>query len=103
MQSAKPVSAALLLLIGGCDDRQVQSDTLNLQWNAVAQSADIDQLKRQVAGLQRQDAFEDNEIVALAKANDALQKQVNDNANIATANDKIDDARWNVMRQRLGL
>lgn len=99
MPIAWRVSLALLL----CSCGRQSDEALNAQWSDAAQNATVAQLQMQVADLQKQDDFQDNELVALVQDNGNLHKQVDANANIANANDKIHTARWDAVKGRLGL
>jgi len=94
---------AFAVLLAACSDKSEQRERLDSTWNDVAQGSEIEALKLQVADLRKQDEFYDNEITALVQTQDALGNQVSANAKAANKNDKIDDARWEVTRARLGI
>jgi hypothetical protein len=89
------------LVLTSCRDQAQDRQNFNVMWNNARRDSDIETLKRQVADLQKQDAFQDNELVALAQSQAETSNTVVENAKIANANGKLADDRWNYIRQRL--
>jgi hypothetical protein len=89
------------LLLGGCRDEAERRQNFNTAWDNVRQDSDIESLKRQVADLQKQDEFQDNELTALAQSEDELSNTVSRNGKIQNDNTNLAERRWDYIQQRL--
>lgn len=82
-------AASLILLpLAACDQLRDSSDAdVQMALRDSERAVEIERLKREVEDLKRMDT-------AIAHDLSGLQNQVNNNADIANKNGKIDDARW---------
>ncbi len=87
-------SQLLALLLIGCSDQPARKQAFEAEWANVRQDSEIQSLKVQIADLQKQDDFQDNEMSALAESQDALQRQAANSTRIANANSNLSDERW---------
>lgn len=81
--------ALVCLLLAGCDDLRGSSSDADVQMalRDSERAVEIEKLKGEIEDLKRMDS-------AIISDLSALQNQVNNNADTANKNGKIDDARW---------
>jgi hypothetical protein len=95
------LALSALLLLASCRDQAQDKQNFNVMWDNVRQDSDIETLKRQVADLQKQDGFQDNELTALAQGQDELSNRVSMNGKIANDNTNLAERRWDYIQQKL--